>query len=328
MKKSKRNPQRRSDGATSGHDSAGKSNAAFVHESGKAVSGGDKPLVMKHTADGESLSRLRFANRISIDSWLVSLPSMLHWIFLLLGIPSFIYFAVCMPPFQAPDEQAHFDRSYQISRGGLYGGSGGYVDRAIDEASYHYSQLPQHPEARLSDADESAAASVKWTGQTVYSIFPNTAANPPIGYLPQALGVALGRIVDMGVVHTLILSRLINGAFAILISALALYWCRRGKLVMFAVLLMPMTMFLFGSCNQDASLISFTCLAFALVSRQISEGVPLALRMTIVLASALLIVSLERPPYIPLLLVFLIPGILPHGGRSPPGWLVSAWPAF
>ena len=222
-----------------------------------------------------------------------------------------------MPPFQSPDELAHFERSYQISRGGLYGGSGGYVDQGIDQANSHYSQLPFNGKARVTAADEVAAASVKWTGQTVYRDFPNTAAYPPIGYLPQALGVALGRIVDLSVVHTILLSRLINGVFAILIAALALYWCRRGKLVMFAVLLLPLTMSLFASCSQDAMLISVSCLAFALVSRQISEGLPLSLRMTMVLAAALLVVSLERPPYVPLLLVLLIPGLLPPWEKKP-----------
>ena len=121
-------------------------------------------------------------------------------------------------------------------------------------------------------------------------------------------------------VHTLIFARLLNGAFAIFISAFALYCCRRGKLLMFAVLLMPMTISLFGSCSQDASLISLTALAFALVSRQISEGVPFSLRAAIVLASALLIVVSGRPPYLPLLFVLLIPGILPRWEKKP-AWL-------
>ncbi|MGA3263448.1 MAG: DUF2142 domain-containing protein, partial [Terracidiphilus sp.] len=245
---------------------------------------------------------------------------MLHWIFLLLGTPTLVFLSVCTPPFQTPDEPAHFERAYQISRGGLYGGSGGYVDQGIDQAISHYSQLPFNSNARVTAADDAAAAGVKWTGQTVYRTFANTATYPPFGYLPQTLGVLLGRAVGLSVVHTLLLSRLLNGAFAILISVLALYWCQRGKLVMFAVLLLPMTMSLFGSCSQDATLISISCLAFAIVSRQISEGVPLSLRMTMVLAAALLMVSMQRPPYVSMLLVLLIPGIMPRWGKKP-AWL-------
>ncbi len=202
----------------------------------------------------------------------------------------------------------------------MYGGSGGNVDRGIDEAIAPFSQLPFNSNARTTAADIAAAGSVQWTGQTVYKDFSNTAQYPPFGYIPQALGVALGRVAGLSVVHTLIFARLLNGAFAIFISAFALYCCRRGKLLMFAVLLMPMTISLFGSCSQDASLISLTALAFALVSRQISEGVPFSLRAAIVLASARRIVVSGRPPYLPLLFVLLIPGILPRWEKKP-AWL-------
>src|ERR1035438_5022500 len=106
MKKSKRKPQQRSDSAAPEYDPAGES----------------------HGPDGNSSPLPGFAYSISIGSWLASLPSMLHWIFLFLVTPTLIFLAVCTPPFQSPDELAHFERSYQISSGGLFGRSGGNVD--------------------------------------------------------------------------------------------------------------------------------------------------------------------------------------------------------
>ena len=276
-------------------------------------------LSPENFAHGMSSSRTGLGNSVFTYCWKAST---LSWIFLLLATPSVIFLAVCTPPFQSPDEVAHFERSYQISQGGLYGGSGGSVDRGIDESFAPFSQLPFNPNAKVTEADEVAASGVKWTGEEVKHEFSNTATYPPVGYLPQALGVALGRIAGLSVVHTLVLSRLLNGALAIFISTLALYLCQRGKLTMFALLMMPMTLSLFGSCNQDASLISITSLAFALISRHISEGPPLSWRMAVVLASALLIVSLERPPLMMLLLVLLIPGILPGWGGKP-AWLTG-----
>jgi uncharacterized membrane protein/Tfp pilus assembly protein PilF len=298
VSKSKKKPLRRSDGTAPAQG----------------------PAVESYGVDGDVSSRVEIANSISLGSILASLPSKLPWIFLALAIPSVLFLSVCTPPFQSPDELAHFERSYQISRGGIYGGAGGYVDRGIDQAQSLYSHLPFAPRDRITAADQFAAAGMTWTGQTIYRDFPNTAHYSPIGYLPQALGVVLGRIADLSVVHTLILSRLLNGALAIFISALALSWCGRGKLVMFALLLMPMTMSLYGSCSQDASIISITCLAFAIVSRQIAGNIPLSLRMTIVLASSLLVIVLERPPYIPLLLVLLVPGLLPRWWQKP-AWM-------
>ncbi len=252
-----------------------------------------------------------------------SLPSNLHWIFLLTASPLVIFLAVWTPPFQSADETGHFYRAYQVAQGEFYGGGGGYADSAIEQLYACVAALPFNGKARFTAADRAKSEEVKWTGQSIYRQFPNTAVYAPTGYLPQALGVAFGKGTGMGVMRTLVLARLLNGTFAIVVCALALCWCRGGKVVMFAMLLMPMTLSLFASCNQDTTLIAFTCLAFAIVSRQIAAAVSLSLTQVTVLALSLLIVCLGRPPYVPLLLVLLIPYLLPPW-RSKPSWLPGA----
>jgi hypothetical protein len=295
---------------------------AVANEGGKAVCRENEPLDLKGAASIHSSPDTEFAASKHAASWLAILPSMLPWIFLFLATPTVIFLSVCTPPFQSADEINHFLRSYQVSVGEFYGRSGGYVDQGILEVYSHYSGLPFKPNARVTAADEFAAASVKWTGKKVSSYFQNTSTSPPIGYLVQAVAIVLGKMAGLSVLHTAMLARLLNGALAIFISFLALDWCRRGKLFMFAVLLLPMTLSLFASCSQDALLISMCCLAFSLLSRQISEDLPLSWPMTILLASALLIVTIERPPYVPLLLVLLIPGLVPRWGGKP-AWLTG-----
>jgi uncharacterized membrane protein len=207
-------------------------------------------------------------------------------------------------------------RAYQIAHGGLVG-SGASIDAGIDELYSLYTHLMFAPQVRTTAEKESTARKIRWTGRDVYREFSNTAANPPIGYLPQALGIAIGKAADMSVFNTLLLSRLLNGAFAIVVSALALCICRRGRFVMFTLLLMPMTLSLFASCNQDAMLISVAAMAFALVSRVVAEGRPASPRTSALLAACLTFVALARPPYSPLLLLLLIPGLLPAWGRKP-----------
>ena len=280
----------------------------------------DRPPHYDQIANVGALVDSKFADSGSPRSWLAVLPSLLPLIFLILGASTVIFLAVCTPPFQSPDEDVHFKRSYQISNGVLFHGDGGDIDEGIDEALSHYSRLAHNTEAKVTLADEDAAASVKWTGREVPSNFA-TSSYAPTGYIPQALGIALGRLLDLSVVNSLALSRILNGAFALSIATLALCWCRRGKLVMFVTLMMPTTMSLMGSCNQDASTISLACLAFAVLSRQIEEGFPFSLKMGIVLASTLLVISLARPPYAAFMLLFLIPDILPRW-RNLPSWSI------
>ena len=68
----------------------------------------------------------------------------------------------------------------------------------------------------------------------------------------------------------------------------------------------------FASASQDATLIAFTALAFALISKQIDIGAPLTLSRVAVLTLSLLIVSLGRPPYAALLLVLVTPRLIPR----------------
>lgn len=249
-----------------------------------------------------------------------ALPALLPWLFLLIAVPFTIFLSVCTPPFQSPDELSHFDRAWQISRGGLYGGTGGAIDEGIEQFYSHFAQLPFHPRARLAAADELAAAQVHWTGHRDYSLFPNTSTYPPFGYIPQAAAILIGTGFGLSVLHTFLLARLLNAAVALILSTVALSWCRRGKLLMFALLVLPITLSIFGSCSQDAALIAFAALALALISRQIEEGVPLSSHRTILLAAALLVVVVERPPCIPLLLLLLVPGLLPSW-QGRPSWL-------
>jgi len=274
-----------------------------------------------HIAREETFVHSQFSWSSLVSSWVAALPSLLPLIFLLLATSTVAFLSVCTPPFQTPDEDVHLLRSYQVSNGVLFHGDGGEIDEGIGEAISHYSQLPHNTEAKTTAADKDAAAGVKWTGRRVYIHFA-TSSYAPTGYIPQAFGVALGRLMDLSVIDTLTLSRLLNGALAISISTLALCWCRRGKLLMFAILMMPMTMSLYGSCNQDASTISLACLALAIFSRQIEDGRPLSSRMTIVLVLVLSIVSVARPPYGALLLLLLVPGMLPRWGKLP-AWLTG-----
>ena len=286
---------------------------------GEGIALVDQSFVQDQVADKDALVRFGIANAPSVRFSLASLPSFLPLIFMFLATSTVVFLSVCTPPFQTPDEDVHFKRAYQVSNGILFHADGGEVDEAIDEAISPYSQLPHNTEVKLTAANEDAGARVKWTGKKVYRVFA-TSSYAPTGYIPQALGIVLGRLMNLSVVSTLLLSRLLNGAFAISISTLALCWCGRGRLVMFTILLMPMTMSLFGSCNQDASTISLACLAFAILSRQIEEDRPFSLRMSVAFALTLLVISIARPPYAAFLLAFLIPGMVPQSSRLP-GWL-------
>ncbi len=180
--------------------------------------------------------------------------------------------------------------------------------------------MPHNPNALYTKAEQVGAESASWTGQSTFREFPNTGTGALTGYLPQAMGILIGRAVGLGPWRTLELARLLNAAFGIAVCALALSWCRSGKVIMFAVLLMPMSLSLFASCGQDATLIALTCLAFATISKQLDACRPLSRVQATLVIVALLVVAVSRPPYLALLPVLLFPGLFEQW-RNRPSWI-------
>jgi len=250
------------------------------------------------------------------------LPSYLHWVFVLVATPLVVFLAVRTPAFQSPDEDNHFYRSWQIAYGGLFSNGGGYVDSGIEQLWDCVANLPFKPHAQITDAGVACEQNVPWSGNLVYRQFPNTAAYFPAGYIPQALGILIGHSIGIGVLNTLFAARILNGAVCIAICAFALSVCHRGKIVIFAALLLPMTLSLFASSSQDALLIAFACLAFGLISRQLDGRAPMTRETAAIVIALLIIISLARPTNAALALVFFIPGLFQS--KSDKRWWIAA----
>jgi len=262
-----------------------------------------------------------FENKF-LRSAFMKLPDNLHWVFLLFSLPLVAILAIWTPPYQSADELAHFFRAYQVAHGRFFGGSGGFVPVAVGQLYGYASKLPFHPHERYTSSEQAEAAKVQWTDTVRYEEFPNTQEYAPTGYIPQALAILLGQAVRASVLHTLILARMLNGGVAIALCALSLFWCRGGKVVMFAVLLLPMTLSLFASASQDATLICCACLAFGLISRQADAGVSLSVCQTLVVSTSLLVMALGRPPYALLASALFIPGLV-FRGQKIHSWVTS-----
>ncbi len=75
------------------------------------------------------------------------------------------------------------------------------------------------------------------------------------------VGIWLGKIFHFSVFTTFMLARALTGLLAVTLTTFAVALCRRGTLFLMALASMPMTLHLFGSCSQDALLISAAFMA-------------------------------------------------------------------
>jgi uncharacterized membrane protein len=166
--------------------------------------------------------------------------------------------------------------------------------------------------------------------------FSNTAVYPPLFYLPAVAGIWAGKALDLNVLTTLCLSRVLTGTAAVALGAVALTLAGPLAPWLFALLTLPTALSLSGSTSQEALMNATAALACALAAR-LCRGVaaPRANLYGGSLATALLVMA--RPPLIGLALVPLaMPQVawrhrLAGAGMIAAGtlaWMVLAAPAF
>lgn len=229
------------------------------------------------------------------------------------ALPFLLLLVFLTPPIQSPDEQNHFLRVVQVGEGHFVGArlnpydSGGEVPTAAFRFAHAFDDIPFHMERKVSLARLREINRIAWTPERMKAGFPNTVLYPPAFYLAAAVGVDVGRILDLSVEESFYLARIADVLICAAIGTLALVLAPGAlRLALAFILSMPMTLGLCASCSQDGMLIVSSALCVALMGRwRLRSGFsPLAstgvgLMLGCIVASKL--------PYAPLL---ILPAIL------------------
>src|SRR4051794_37520178 len=206
------------------------------------------------------------------DRFIQALPAMyVAWV-----IPLLFTLVLLVPPWQHPDENAHFLRIAQIADGALLGyriesGAGGRVDPAIVAALLPFNAVPFHPDRKVTAAMYAAAHRFHWSMVRRDLDFRNTAFYPPFLYAPSVLAVWVGRALDLTIIQTLYLARGANAIVPTFLTFLALVFARRTRIGLSVVAILPMTITLYTSASQDALIISLVILAVGAIDRIIDS---------------------------------------------------------
>lgn len=249
------------------------------------------------------------------------LQNLLPALYLLYALPAIALAALVTPPFQIPDEPNHFRRAEQVSTGRwitsfhraadsnqlpaspdkriLMPDIGGFpVNKGIDLAASYYGNLPFQPDTKVRRAQTDSAKQIHWGQPDVDREFANTAIYPPTGYFASALGIVLGKVIHASVIGTLYLARCLNGLACALLCFFALRLSRSTRLLLFTVLLFPMTIALFASTSQDGIIISLACLFFGIISQVESDAEKYYSRKQLIaLVVILAAIGAAKPPY-------------------------------
>jgi uncharacterized membrane protein len=174
--------------------------------------------------------------------------------------------SVNIPPLQSPDEFDHIKRAYLLTKGTIIldapagESSGGLIDSGLNVYGDTYFKYRHHANRKISAEVTDHATHIKWAGTMSYSSAPGTGYYFPIVYIPQAIGLAAGEILDLTVDDSYRLARLFTliSVCLLLLAAFKLY---APPVIVMALLIIPMSLFQISTASLDGMATALSILA-------------------------------------------------------------------
>ncbi|GEM_PF-864402 len=240
-----------------------------------------------------------------------------EWFFLITFAIFGLIFLVLIPPFQVADESSHFFRAYQMTQGKLVSkktpsGVGGELPKGVYDFAVSANQfgLSFHPDRRFfprSQFPELWKFESKGPKEPVR--FVNTALYAPTNYVVPAIGIGLTKLITSKVIVQFYVGRLINCAFFGVCLFFAIRMIPRGKWILAALALLPMSIYEAASLSADVYLIGLMSLFIAYWSTLYEKPV-LTIKNFLTLGALGLLVGLSKQSYlvfVPILLLLALP---------------------
>jgi hypothetical protein len=185
-------------------------------------------------------------------------------IFLIVALAWGLLQVFIVPPLQVPDEGDHWFRAWALTDGQLAADPEGRL-----ELPGTFANAVGFYTGAISDTRVLPASLVGLPGFTGYedlfngegsgspvTVVSRVGFYGPVGYLPQAAGIGLGRLVGASPLVCFYLARLANLLAAIALLFFAIRLAPFGKQLFVLIALLPMTMFELASVSCDALTIS------------------------------------------------------------------------
>jgi uncharacterized membrane protein len=244
-------------------------------------------------------------------------------LFLVLAL---IFGTACMfitPPFQVPDEFAHFCRAYQVSEGVLKpqtqsGAAGGCIPESLTTVFSEVSKdIATHKENKQDLNDLNKALGIPLQSRRIFVQFPYIAQYSPVPYAASAAAMAAGRAAGLGPLWFVYFGRLANLCVWITLMYLSIRITPVLKWLFTLLALTPMSVFEAASLSADSFTNASAFLFIALVFRYaLDEDFQVGAVAAVFLSVSALALALSKSVYAIFLPLFFIipPGKFHSGG--------------
>ena len=239
------------------------------------------------------------------------------WMLIIAALLGLLW-SVIIPPLKSLDEPDHVRRAYILANGqwmlntqacGEEGPScksghtmsGGMVDRGL--AEYLTLRDVQNSEAlTMTRSVEQGASAIRWRGEDTFVITPGTSYYFPLVYLPQALGLKLGKILNLRVQQSYYLARFMSLACTIAVLMLA-FSIFPPSLTTVALLLIPMSLFQGVSASLDPFSSALAVLGMACFQRLMTQKALAPRGLFLLMVLTVFVVATTRAHLAPMVLM-------------------------
>lgn len=244
--------------------------------------------------------------------------------FVTIGLIFGILFLLITPPFQAADEYNHFYRSFQISEGKIIAERqqnqvGGFLPKSLVTTTQKVSVgIPFNPEGKQKPENIFSLFNLPLeSNNRVFIAFPNTAVYSPIPYLPQIIGITLGKIIGLSPILLMYVGRICNLLVWLVLGYLAIKVTPIYKWTFFLLALTPMSLFQAASLSADAVTNGLAFLLIAVFLQVALESKKVVTKNQIFIIFLLsVLLALAKQAYFPLVGLFLLIPVEKIGNRK------------
>jgi uncharacterized membrane protein len=213
-----------------------------------------------------------------------------------------VLYAIAVPPFAGPDEKSHFLRAWWVSEGHALALRDGHRVGFMLPADVVNIREPFAASTTVHRADIRAGLRAPAAHEPrIFHHDPDHAIASALPYIPQGLGIALGRAFGVSPLRCAYFGRWMNLIAGIALIAFAVWLLPAYRWLLIVVALTPMSNYLRVTLSGDVVTIALSYLFIALAARALflDEGlVSPRLWMAITIAGGLL--CLTKVTYIPL----------------------------
>lgn len=222
-----------------------------------------------------------------------------------------------IPPFESADEPVHFLRAFQISEGTLIarqrdfrGLHGGYLPASLYDIWLPFSTIGFHVSHKASLREIWRVMKIPLQpDRRMFIMFANTAHYCPTCYVPQAIGIGIGRLLHIPPLAMLYLGREANLLVWAAFGTLSLRLAPAIARPLFLLLLMPMSLWTASTVSADTPTNALAILLTAWICAQSARPAgSMDLKSIVQLLAISIPLTLCKTAYAPLVgLILLIP---------------------